>query len=448
MTSGASFSQTTSRRANVERRRAAAKGLVFVCTNGAIVPHRGSALFRPLTDWRKYENQSVTVRDGLLLPSCRQSDILVGQPPLALTLDPEAILALLRAEDQGIHAASILGPPQEKTRNEDFALAAVIQDQDGNSHAFTAVADGVTTKTFWPERASRLACFTALRIAIDYVEAGAEYTVSDVAFVRQTLGEQLSRWLDIDRRWITAQGAAPPDWDPASFEKFSGNDAYWYNTTLLISLISDKGGLLLWAGDGAIHIRKDFGHNRFEMSSPLRSSDDVTVSNVVSLGGTILFSGGRVETDGVLKSLKTTLCSDGPDRTMQRNRDAVEFHDAADSPSIAAALERLTYCPDREIDNYSAATAQWPVPSAASILRETADPFLWEAKEELWQPKDHKRPPSLPGSPGVTSAPMRASTPPPNRAPASSSNELPDGYKSDATAITRKVAVSQFRKTL
>ena len=435
MIRSASLRPSAFRRADSELRSTAARGLVFVCTNGVLVPSRASKAFAPSADWSDYRNHPVTSQDGLLLPTCRRSDVLVGQPPLVLTLDQETMAALLRAERQGILAASILGPPQEKTCNEDFALAGVILDKENNCHAFTAVADGVTTKTFWPERASRLACFVALLVAIDYVEAGADYSISDVHIVRHALGKQLQRWLELDRQWITEQAAVPSEWDPASFNKFSSNNAFWYNTTLLISLVSSKGGILLWAGDGAIHIRKNFGRERVETSSPLLSSDDTTVSNVVSLAGPILFAGGRVETEGTLESLRITLCTDGPDRTLQRNGDVRNFYDVSDSSSIAAALDKLTRLPNSEIDNYSAAITRWPMPPPAPIQREDVDLFLR-------QPRDPNPALSPTAAPRTLSSGMHASSPLPNVPPANA----PQGHDSFGNAIATSFAPVDFRK--
>lgn len=342
-----------------------------------LLPSRRSKLFGAGVDWRRYNQDIVTRRDGLLLPACRTFDALLAQPPLAIALNDDQLTAIARAESQRVLAATILGPTQEKTRNEDFALAAVIIDKNNVSHAFAAVADGVTSKTFWAERASRLACFIALQVAINYVDGHTEYSVGDIEEVRHALAEQLRRALQLDRRLLCAEAAIPADWDPASFKKFSGNEAYWYNTTLLMSLISPKGGMLLWSGDGAIYIRKEFEHGGFEITSPLRSTDDLSVDNVVSLGGPILFSGGRLDM-ACMEALTITLCTDGTDRTLQRNGDRTMFFDNCDSPTVAADLEVLATLPKHEIDNYSAAIARWPIPVApAAVSRAGVDELLW-----------------------------------------------------------------------
>jgi len=375
----ASSSQTApdSRYSTLRRRIATEHAVAYVCANGVLLPSTHGSLIKKSADWRKYVGQTVTRNDGLLLPACRTSDTLLPQPPLALALNEHQLVGILSAESQGILAATILGPPQEKTRNEDFALAASILDRNGASHAFSVVADGVTSKTFWPERSSRIACFIALQVAIDYLQGEAAYSVSDIEAIRHELASHLRRALTVDRRWLTELGAIPAEWDPASFRKFCATDSLWYNTTLLMCLVGPTGGMLLWSGDGAIYIKKDFGRGNVETTTPLRSTDDVTVGNVVSLGDTIIFSGGRLDTAKGLKNLSVTLCTDGPDRTLQRNGDRLAILDVMDSFAVATALEKLTDLPNREIDNYSASVTRWPLTRDKVIPRNTIEHLLW-----------------------------------------------------------------------
>src|SRR5262249_31051989 len=63
----------------------------------------------------------------------------------------------------GALAVTIFGPASlagDKSQNEDFALAGTVERQ-GVAYSFGIVADGVTSKTFWSARASRLAAFAA-----------------------------------------------------------------------------------------------------------------------------------------------------------------------------------------------------------------------------------------------------------------------------------------------
>jgi len=356
---------------------AEARASVLICRYGVLLPSTDNPLFKYSRDWREYGGNSVTLNDGLLLPNCREADMLLPQPPLKLALDQDHLAALLRAERQGTLAATIVGPPQEKKHNEDFAIAAGIVDDYGRDHAFIAVADGVTTKTFWAERASRIACFVALKWAMDYVYSYPNYSVQDIERFRSGLSSKLREALELDRSWLIEQAAVPQDWDVGSFRKFSGTISLWYNTTLLLSLVGPEAAMILWSGDGAICLSKRFKDGRIENSSPLRSTDDFSVNNVVSLSGPISFSGGRIDITEDLKGLTVIICSDGPDRTLQRNGDPIEILDVSSSMSVARTLDTLAQYENREVDNYSAAVAHWPVVRSRHITRTLLDRLLW-----------------------------------------------------------------------
>jgi hypothetical protein len=354
-----------------------ARAVALVCHDGIFIPYRSSPVLREVADWRKFGGRRVTQADGLLLPSCRTSDTLLSQPPLPVLLDSEHIASLLGSENQGTLAATIYGPPQDKKRNEDFALAAGLTDGRGNDHAFIAVADGVTTKTFWAERSSRIACLVALQVMAEYVLAEPNYSVGDIELVRKALGERLRKALERDRRWLLDGDAIPSDWDAETFRRFRSTDGYWYNTTLLVGLIGPNAAMMLWTGDGAIQIKKEYRGGITETSTPLRSTDDVAVENIVSLAGPTVFSGGRVEITDNFERLTLAMYTDGPDRTLQRNGDSFDVSNSVSSSVIASELESLTKLPNPEIDNYSAAVARWPVPTRKSAAPWTVESLLW-----------------------------------------------------------------------
>lgn len=355
--------------------------LALVCSNGVLLPNQTSVIFNPRLDWQQYQGRTVSAADGFLIPSGRESDTLLCQPPLALKLNEGAIAALLRAEHDGVLAATILGPPQEKSRNEDFALAASFLDRDGTHHGLVVVADGVTTKTFWPERASRIAALVALQVVAKYVEGGPTYSVPEIDAFRQELSQKLQFALDLDRRWLSSYQSIPTEWSSESFNKYSMKGEYWYNSTLLLTVVSEKGAMILWTGDGAIQITKNFRNGHTEVSTPLQSSDEVNVSNVVSLSGPILFFGGRIDMNGSLNDLCVTLCTDGPDRTIQRNELRNPFYTALTSRAMTTRLEDLANLQNREVDNYSAALVRWPRLKTPQIDFSSLDDLLWSASK-------------------------------------------------------------------
>lgn len=337
---------------------------IYPTIEGALLPRADAR--RHHHDWRARGGVRVTEDDGLLLPRCRGSDVLLAQPPLRLRLNRGHAEAFASAEANRIFAATILGPvPAEKQRNEDFALAATLTDRTGAKHAFIAVADGVTSKTFWAERASRLSCFIAFQIASEHLAADGDYTSADVAALRQTLSSRLMQELASDRELLMQEDATPADWCPDAFRRFKGRSEYWYNTTLLICLLGPAGGLALWSGDGAVKITKRRG-GALEHQWPLRSTADMAVSNVVSLDGPICFGGGRFATGAELDGASVALLTDGVDRTLQQNGDPLQSFAAPSSASVRQVLESLGKLPRHDSDNYSLAVASWPIASRAA----------------------------------------------------------------------------------
>jgi hypothetical protein len=340
---------------------------VQVCRDGVLIPF--PAMHASLIDWRRLGDAAVDDLHGLLLPRCRGTDTLVAQPPLAFRPRLAEIAAIQAAETAGVRAASIFGPRQEKVCNEDFALAATFGPRD-QPYAFAAVADGVTTRTFWPERSSRIACFTALRTAMDELRAATgDFTATQVDRFRAKLAAALERALIDDQALLTAQEAVPADWNSAQYHRHRGRREFWYNSTLVMALVGPAAGFALWAGDGGLRIEKHLASGPKRVSEPLRSTADPQVSNVVSLAGTIQFGGGRFEIAPELTGIVLTLVTDGADRTQQHIKKRMALEDEDDSERLALALERLSSAPESDVDNYSAAVLRWPLNSIERARR-------------------------------------------------------------------------------
>jgi hypothetical protein len=330
---------------------------VHVCREGVLIPFPATYMF--LADWRSLANVVVDEAHGLLLPRCRNTDNLLGQPPLSIRLRVSEIAAVEAAEAAGLYAASIFGPEQEKIANEDFALAAALTVR-GQRYAFAAVADGVTTRTFWPERSSRLACFAALRTSVGHLESGNGFSNLEVENFRTALSTDLEQVLARDQQLLTASGAIPSDWDAAQFHRHKGRREFWYNSTLIMAAVGPAAGMVVWAGDGGLRIEKRFAGGKVRVSEPLRSTGDPQVSNVVSLGGSIHFTGGRFDVAPELSGVVLTLVTDGVDRTQQQLKEPLALEGEFGSERLAGALQSLCNKPGRELDNYSAAILSWP----------------------------------------------------------------------------------------
>lgn len=352
---------------------------IYPAREGVFIPDAGLEPSRLRAANSILEHSLVSDSEGCLLPFGRLQDKLLGQPPLAVNITGDDIETVLDGERHGVLAATIFGPPQEKMQNEDFALAGVIKDHLGRKHAFAAVADGVTTGVFWAERASRLAAFAALKVCRTYLIQGGGYTENDIATLRDNLIGGLQNVLAADRDRLIANGTVPNDWDHDLYRRYIDRLEAWYQTTLLIALVGENGGLILWSGDGGICARKQYENGGEDRITVLRSSNDVAVENVVSLGRVIRFQGARVTNDDSICGISISLVSDGVDRTMQRLEDRRPdsfgpipgWHTEPNSTTLTNTLDKFVTLEQKErhsktekvceIDNYSAAVVRWPL---------------------------------------------------------------------------------------
>lgn len=326
---------------------------IHVCREGVFWPG-GDGLARGLQG-----HDEVDAQRGVLQPRCRFRDRLDAQPPLAFRLQADERQYLNQADEVGVRAATVFGPPQEKSCNQDFALAAHITIPERH-HVFAAVADGVTTRTFWPERSSRLACFAALRTCVSHVRDGHGLETEDVERLRDALVATLTRTLQEDHDVLLRSGVPPADWDPDLYRRRRDGLEFWYASTLIIALAGPDAAMVLWAGDGAVRLEKRFADGERRVTWPLLSTEDMEVNNVVSLGGPMAFSGGRIDASD-LESLTITLLTDGVDRTLRRLPTPPPLETAPDSRSLAEILSQLSSQPECETDNLSAAVLNWPI---------------------------------------------------------------------------------------
>lgn len=339
---------------------------VFVCRDGAFVPYR--RLHRLMEEsWQSLNTTHVTCHEGLLLPLCREVDQLSSQPPLALRLNQHELYAIQMASASNVSAATIFGPPQEKPDNEDFAISALFQTPENKQCVFIAVADGVSTRTFWPQRASRLACFVALRLFQRHSLRGGGVSEADIRALKNELAEQLSAFLENDRRFLVQQKAIPVDWSEDTYRRNQKRLEYWYNSTLLICYVGPNGAALLWSGDGGISIEKMMKSKESSLSRPLESSSDLAVNNVVSLAGDIQLSAGRIAASVDFEEITATLVTDGVDRTRQNKMLICNLSESPDSETLRLKLEEMCSLNGAEVDNYSAAVVKWPLQHVASV---------------------------------------------------------------------------------
>jgi hypothetical protein len=253
-------------------------------------------------------------------------------------------------------SATAYGPKQqEKVANEDFALSAVIKGPEGEPWGFAAVSDGVSTRTFWAARTSRIACCTAYKVMRDFVRAGGELSDDALDQIRAEIVDGLKKSFLKDQSRLRSTNIIPAGFTDAIYSEYIDRDEYWYNATLLVTLIGPPGGFIIWAGDGAILVEK-----QSDPAGPraiLRSSDNLAIDRYVSLlVEDSSFRRARIHRDGS-QGVTIYLSSDGVDRTLQRSSrfpdyTTLPFDDAKSARTLLDTLSTLDEC---EIDNLSIA---------------------------------------------------------------------------------------------
>jgi hypothetical protein len=245
------------------------------------------------------------------------------------------------------------------------------------------VADGVTTKTFWPERASRIACLVAYECVRDHVTRGRGNSPNEIECLIGELRTALVKAFEADRQRLIAVGARPHGWSSRIFERHRDTLGYWYNSTLLLAALGRNGGIAIWTGDGAIVRFRRLKNGAEGLEQPLRSGPDGRVYNVASLGGPIQFSAARIEAPETLSELRLALVTDGVERTSQNNGAnlcdwvAPMFGSNGGGAALLEALIGAASSPGAEPDNHSAAMLDW-----GGVSR-TIDPLAEPCERDL-----------------------------------------------------------------
>src|SRR5262249_51640025 len=178
----------------------------------------------------------------------------------------------------------------DKVQNEDFALAGTIEADDG-AFPFGIVADGVTSKTFWPARASRIAAFCAYEALKSAIAEGWRPERGDAAEVDlllQKVADSIERGFAQDRSALHEAQAVPSKWDEAVYRQHADKQQFWYQTTLLLAVLGPKGGWFVFCGDGgAVRILAD-ATGITDSKVALESGETVELPAAVSIGVTAL----------------------------------------------------------------------------------------------------------------------------------------------------------------
>lgn len=249
-------------------------------------------------------------QDKLILVGAPQDSLLldesgekIAMPPISVNLSP-GLIDGLRAERQNAVAATHVGPRDpDKPCNQDFALALEIAVSKNDHYAIGIVADGVSTKVFWPERASRIAGLVALEQTFQFLEAlsrGAQ---------QPSLPERLKAALVAAyERDKLALGDTPSLlFDPDFYAKRKDQLESWYQSTLLVGVLG-RNGFVLCAGDGAVvELQGE------SMRQQMETTDDLSITSCASLTMGAHDCGTLFDYDEGQRVL--ILTSDGVDRT-------------------------------------------------------------------------------------------------------------------------------------
>jgi hypothetical protein len=236
--------------------------------------------------------------DSLVLDGSRQ----LALPPLEVSLSDELIDALRHPGRSAIAATSFGPHDPDKPCNQDFAVAAEVSI-NGESFALAVVADGVSRKVFWPERASRIAGLAALQCLYEFL--GSRQRPDEASFPEQ-LQTAIVAAFEHDRKILgSAQSLM---FDEPTYQRKRDQDLSWYQTTVLVAALG-KGGFALHSGDGAI-----VEITRAGVTPHLETGDDNTLDSFASLVMTPQNFGNatRFQGDG---DRTIILATDGVDRT-------------------------------------------------------------------------------------------------------------------------------------
>jgi hypothetical protein len=298
----------------------------------------------------------------ILLPRCRTEDELLPQPPLAVTVTRQDLDYMLMSEDHNVNAvaATCFGPKQDKIHNEDFALAAILPGANGPV-AFAAIADGVSLKTFWPERSARLACFVAYKVARTMITKSEYWEHPSLLpkIFQSTLLDELKKSLTQDHRILSETAAVPLDWHPGLFKKYETDLTLWYNTTLLVAMVDSRRCLTSSAGDGGIVLQHWRSlDNLGKVDVLLASTDAMEIDEWVALTRDTKFNIRLLELAESRQDVTTVyLATDGVDRSLARQQPPRGLANLilASGPQAVSELREIWENQEADRDNYSAA---------------------------------------------------------------------------------------------
>jgi hypothetical protein len=350
---------------------------------------------------RRWPSRAAWILGGSIEDFLQPDDrCLAPEPPLPVQISNREVREF---RDLRVAAATHYGPAvQDKSSNEDFALSAVIKTSNGREFSFGAVADGVSTGTFWAARAARICCLVAYKAICECLNEGVDPgNQGEHKEIARRVARRLNHSFASDARALALSGAVPSGWDSSVYFKYSEDLSKWYRTTLLFGVIGSKGGVIAVSGDGGVRglLIDEDGQNEPKEVTVLASQPERELSSYVSL----TVSNGDFRLIPVTvrgrKQIHVILASDGLDETLQRyvpneSYDQGEhcrslYRDLPldDGTTAYNFLKRLSSADGTVPDNLSVARLSWPLPEHGSHWA------LWDQEDlSQWRlrPKDDR----------------------------------------------------------
>jgi hypothetical protein len=308
------------------------------------------------------------------------------EPPLPVELLPDEIREL---QDERVVVATHFGPKaqeKEKASNEDFALGGVLRLGRQGETAFVAIADGVSTRTFWAARTARIACLTTYKTARRLLENGLDLGRPDsVAEIAEALAPAIEDSLKADAQRLESAGTVPAGWNPVTYQKYKSDRSLWYRSTLLFGLAGQRGSVIGYVGDGGIRtliVPERRGEQPVEKCI-LQAEDDGQLSNYVSIGFTAAeIRRGHFVHEG-RAATHVLFASDGLDKTLRSfQRPGAEAWSRYRDVPLATRAEGFGFLGEisaregADMDNFSIARLSWPLASRWPAWRQEP-PSRW-----------------------------------------------------------------------
>lgn len=250
---------------------------------------------------------------------------------------------------------------QDKESNQDFTLCGTFPEHNAS---FCVIADGISNGFAFPQRGAHLTCFASYFAIKEFLKSISSKSVleeSDVDNLRSELVSKINSYFKSDYEHLHNINITPAHINKKIWQdKFKNKIEKWYGNTLLLSVLTDIGGLCIYAGDGAILLVEIHSNEKSEVVKIVNESDESSaLSNfITSELSQLTFKRALISKKECFT--KVLMCTDGIERTAKQNISTVMEFIPWDSPKseLRKWLENIEneYDPDTiDLDNYSLA---------------------------------------------------------------------------------------------